>query len=103
MKGFISIRFQKIIMFIPFLNCCILFLWLYNYSKTEKNHKTFFKSFITAISYALPFVIVGVVLSKLMGDVVLKHNLLNLIMFYLVRVALGFGLIRSQGKWKEGK
>ena len=39
MKGFISIKFQRIIVFIPLINCCILFLWLYNYSKIEKTTK----------------------------------------------------------------
>lgn len=102
MKGFISIKFQRIIVFIPLINCCILFLWLYNYSKIEKNHKIFFKSVITAICYALPLVIICVVMSKLMGDIGLTHYLLNFVMLYLVPVALGFGFIRSQGKWKEG-
>ena len=41
-------------------------------------------------------------MSKLMGDIGLTHYLLNFVMLYLVPVALGFGFIRSQGKWKEG-
>ena len=99
MKGFISIRLQKILLFIPFVNCSILFIWLYNYSKMERTKISFIRSFITGICYALPFIVASIILSKLFGHIVLIKYVLNLIMLYLVPFFLGLGLIHSQSKY----
>lgn len=96
LKRLISLRTQYIIMCIPFVNCLILFIWLYNYSRTTKEPKVFAKSLLVIFATALPVVILQILLSKAFSQSVLALNILNFIMIYIIPFLIGFSLIKYQ-------
>lgn len=99
LKKLISLRVQKIITFIPLVNCFMLFIWLYNYSKIPSNLKLFFKAFFVAFVYALPFIILNILLSKLFTQSEIIEVLRTIIGVYFTPLFMGVGLIKCQEKY----
>lgn len=98
MKKLISLRAQRIILFIPFVNCFIWFIWLLNYSRIPSNLKLFFKAFFVAIAYALPFIILNILLSRLFTQSEAILMIENIIGLYITPIQIGLGLIKYQEK-----
>lgn len=99
LKKLISLRVQKIITFIPLVNCFMLFIWLYNYSKIPSNLKLFFKAFFVAFVYALPFIILNILLSKLFTQSEIIEVLRTIIGVYFTPLFMDVGLIKCQEKY----
>ena len=99
MKKLISLRVQKIILFIPFVNLFIWFIWLINYSRIPSNLKLFFKAFFVAFAYALPFVILNILLSRLFTQSEIIEALRTIIGVYFTPLFMGVGLIKCQEKY----
>ena len=93
----ISLRIQRILSFIPYLNALVLFLWLYNFGKSRKGPKVLFKSLLVAWGAALPWVILLIVLSKIIPDGAVLPAI-NLAYSYLVLLSVATGLIWYQKK-----
>lgn len=69
----------------------------------EKDNKLFFKSLIIMFGYAIPGVILSILLTKLLGHINAIEFVIDFMMLYIVPLSLAFGLIRFQAKLKEGK
>lgn len=98
MKKIISVKCQKIIMFIPLVNFSILFIWLYNYAKTQTEYKVFSKSLLIIFISTIPLEIVNMIICKSLIRFENITNIINFIMQYLVGISLGFALIKYQIK-----
>lgn len=101
MKKLISLRIQRIIMLIPFVNFFILFIWLFNYSRIPSNFKLFFKGFFVAIAYAIPFIALNILLSRLFTQLEILLVIENIIGLYITPFQIGFGLIKCQEKYLD--
>ena len=98
MKKLISLRTQKIIMFIPVINIFIIAFWLYNYMKTTNNIKLFFKSLLKIWGVAIAFLIVSSALLEIFSQTKFLDYIRNFIMLYLLPFTLGYVLIKYQEK-----
>lgn len=98
MTKLISLRIQKVIMFIPFVNCFSLFIWLYNYSRTSKKLNVLLKSLLAIWAISIPFLILSILLSKIFPQSVIAHTIESFVMLYIVPCVVGFVLIKYQKK-----
>lgn len=98
MKKFVSLRTQRIISFIPYVNGLILFIWLYNYSHSKKKHKVFARSLVVIFITCIPLVALQIVFSKIFSVYPIAINIINLLAVYLIPFALGQALIKYQEK-----
>ena len=98
MNKIISLKAQKIIVVIPFLNCLILFVWIYNYARMPADFKIFARSWLVIFASAIPLVIVQIILSKIQIQPETLSEVINLLFIYLVPFAVGIGLICYQKK-----
>ena len=101
MKKFIPLRIQNILKYIPFLNCLILFFWLYNYSLTEKNPKVFMKSLMIIFGVSIPIVILQILISKIIAEYFLVLTILNYLTTYVIPFIVGYALIKYQKRVLE--
>lgn len=90
----ISIRIQKYIVLIPFLNCLILFIWVYNYGKMKRDFKVFAKSLLIISAIGLPLSVIQTIVKNLFGTA----YILDILMIYAILLLIGLGLIRYQQK-----
>ena len=106
MKKIISLRLQNILLYIPFANMFILYAWIFNYSRTEKDSKVLAKSLILIFCTCIPFVIIQIVLSKILPEASSILTIINIIFIYLIPFFVGRTLIRYQKKvlkdWRQG-
>lgn len=98
-KAMVSIKIQKIIMFIPILNFSLFFIWLYNYSRMRPNIMLFLKSLFVAFGCSLPIVIICILIDQLHNEILLY--LTKFIMLYIIPLSIGLGLVRYQQKILE--
>ena len=98
MTKLVSLRTQQVIMFIPFVNCFLLFVWLYNYSRTSKELEVLLKSILAMCAISIPFVILSILLSKIFPLSVIAHIIESFVMLYIVPFVVGFILIKYQKK-----
>ena len=92
----ISIKFQEVIMFVPFLNCFVLFIWLYNYSRMEKNTKIFSKSLCILFLSTIPIVILQIIFQKIFVDYNVLISVLDYLMLYIIPFSMAFNLVHFQ-------
>lgn len=85
-------------MFLPFINFLILFVWLYNYSHTEKNSKIFMKSLFIIFCTCIPMIILQILFSKLLSRYTIVLNIVNACAIYVIPLVLGYSLIKYQKK-----
>ncbi len=86
-------------MFIPFVNLFIWFIWLFNYSRIPSNLKLFFKAIFVAFAYALPFIILNILLSRLFTQSEVLLVMENIIGLYFIPFQIGLGVIKCQEKY----
>ena len=98
MKKLISLRTQKIIMFIPVINIFVLFIWLYNYSKFPSNSKIFIKSLLYVFAVFIPMGIIHSILFNILSEYKIATTILNFIVIYYIPLAVGYVLIKYQEK-----
>ena len=94
----LSVIIQKRLVFIPIINCSILFIWIYNCMVSGVNNKLFLKSLITMFICALPFPVVGILLTHFFERASMVHNVYGYLMMYFIPVSIGLGLTRFQIK-----
>lgn len=88
----ISVKVQKYIVFIPFVNCLILFIWVYNYGKMKNDFKVFAKSLLIIGAIGLPLTMIQIIVTNLFGTA----HILDLLMVYVTPLLIGLGLIQYQ-------
>ena len=93
----VPLKAQYILMVIPILNCLVLFIWLYNYSRAKKDSKIFGKSLLVIFLSTIPIVIIQIILSKIIVNSSANIFVDNL-MSYLIPLSMAFNLIRYQKK-----
>ena len=98
MKKLISLRTQKIIMFIPVINTFVLFIWLYNYSKFPSNSKILIKSLLYVFAVFIPMGIIHSILFNILSEYKIASTILNFIVNYSIPLAVGYVLIKYQEK-----
>ncbi len=89
----VSVKTQKKLMFIPYVNALVPFIWVYNCRKTETDTAVFLQSLLHVFAAAIPLMVVQVVLSKLFPSI---GGILACIMSYLAPLAIACCLIRFQ-------
>ncbi len=92
----VSLKTQRKIAFIPIINFSLLFIWLYNYSKRDRDYNVFFKSLIVVFKFTLPIVIIQIIISITLYDFPIIISATNILEIYLVPFSLGMGLIKYQ-------
>ena len=98
MKKLVPLRIQKIIMFIPIFNAFILFIWLYNYSKTPNKPKIFIKSLLETFAIVIPIGAILSILLNIFSGYKMVTVVLNFIQIYSMPLVVGYVLIKYQEK-----
>ena len=83
---------------IPFVNYLILFVWLFNCYHMEEGPKIFRKSFLIIFGTVLPMAFLQILLSKIFADGSAMQAVINALFIYLIPWVLGFALIKYQRK-----
>lgn len=94
----ISIRAQRIIDLIPLVNACILFLWLYNYSHTERSKTVFAKSLLLLFLVGVLLSGVQIALTRILAPFSTATQIFNLLILYIDPLIIGYALIEYQRK-----
>lgn len=89
----ISTKVQRKLMFIPYVNTLVMFIWLYNCRKAKMNMTVFMKSLLLIFAVVIPSAIVQVVISKLFPNI---GGISACIMSYLTSLLIAYCLIRFQ-------
>lgn len=92
----VSLKAQRIIVYIPIINYSLLFIWLYNYSKRDRDYNVFLKSLIVVFKFTLPIVIIQIIISMTLYNFPIIISATNILEIYLVPFSLGMGLIKHQ-------
>lgn len=93
MNRTISLRVQRIISFIPFVNASVLFMWLYNYRSAVNDSKVFAKSLLVIFATTLPLALLQMMFQQLLES---QGNMINLLAVYLIPLSMASGLIHFQ-------
>ncbi len=101
MRLSISIKVQKILMFIPFINVFGLFIWLYNFISNSKKPTVFAKSLLIIFASTIPLVIIQIILTKLFSNSAVFVSVLGYIFTYLIPLSMDFFLIKYQRSLSE--
>ena len=96
MNKFISLRKQRILKYFPFFNCLILFVWLFNYSHTERDFKVFWKSLILIFAVCIPMVFFQIIISEILAAYSTALTIFNFATIYIIPFVLGYALIKYQ-------
>lgn len=99
LKKLISLKIQKTIKFIPFVNYFILFIWLFNYSRIPSNLKLLFRALFTAFAYVFPFIVLNMLLSRLFTQTETLLVIQSIIGLYIFPFQVDLGLIKCQEKY----
>jgi len=97
----VSLRAQRVLMVIPIANAFGLFVWLYNYSRSERKQGVFFKSLLILFASVIPLAILEIVLSRIFSEQQVVLSVLNLLFIYLIPFVMDFFLIRYQESLKD--
>lgn len=89
----VSIKTQKILMFIPYVNIINLFIWLYISTHQFKEKNTFLRSLWILFSTLGPLVFAQVTLSQFLPTL---GTLMSYANIYMIPFVLGYRFIRYQ-------
>lgn len=89
----ISLKTQKIMMFIPVVNISIWFIWWHNYKKSALTLMHSAMAFAIAVGSLLPFFLLYRMLS---GFIPSAERLFFYLYMYIAPLLMGFGLIQLQ-------
>ena len=96
----ISIKAQKILSFIPFVNAIVLFLWIFNYRVSINEPKIFAKSLLVILVRTIPLSLLQRLFLNLFIEQEIPTILINCIAIYIIPFSLAWGLISFQQKIK---
>lgn len=99
LKKLISLRVQKIILFIPYVNLFIWFIWLINFNRIPRDFKKLFTTFFIAFAFGIPCIIINILLSRLFVQTEIIEVLRTIIGVYFTPLFMGVGLIKCQEKY----
>ncbi len=98
MKKFVSLKVQRILMFLPFFNCFVLFIWLYNYGRSSLPLKVFIKSLVVLFAFILLWAVINILLSRLFVGNEVIDLISTVLSLYVTPFSMAFGLIGYQKK-----
>ena len=98
MKKLLTIKYQKIISFIPIINYSIIFIWLYNYSHTSKNIKVLFKSLLITFMFIICLAVIYIILEKFFAGVSIFIKFMDISLQYVLPLVVGMILIKCEEK-----
>ena len=90
----VSVKFQRIIMFIPVINCLNFFIWIYNTAFFYKK-SPFLREFWIFISSVIPFSILDQLISKLLSNPTV-NLILGYVFIYATLLLWGYRLANLQ-------
>lgn len=99
LKKLISLRVQKIILFIPYVNLFIWFIWLIKFNRTPRDFKKLFTTFFIAFAFGIPCIIINILLSRLFVQTEIIKVLRTIIGVYFTPLFMGVGLIKCKEKY----
>ena len=92
----VSINIQKILVFIPIANWSLLFVWLYNYSRSNTKWTVFGKSLLLLFAFVLIISGMNYLCSSFLSEPV--YNIVTGLGVYTSPLLLGWMLIIYQEK-----
>lgn len=96
-----SIKLQKIFMFIPFLNMIGIFVWLYNCIVLKVKVKHFLKSLIMSLPLVVVFGLLTAVVARIFGMNSVLYNVISYVAVYLFPLAIWFALVKFQENYNS--
>ena len=91
----VSIKTQRILMFIPLLNNLNLFIWIYNCRCANIPAAVFGKSLLIIFSRAFPFAVLHILLSNVLPEF---GGVFAYLFMYCIALSISYGLIKYQEK-----
>ena len=91
----VSIKMQRILMFIPYLNILNLFIWVYNCRCANISAAVFGRSLLLIFAHAFPFAALHILLANLFPELSGKFAFLFM---YGMALSISYGLIKYQEK-----
>lgn len=101
MKKLMSLRIQRIIMLIPFVNCVIPYIFLFNCMRVPGGQKVFLKSLLILFGLIIPIAIAQMLLYKAISQYELVLRIINPIIIYFFLFVVAFTLIKCQEKYLD--
>lgn len=89
----ISLRTQKIVMFIPYINCINLFIWVNNFFCMKYSNRIAAKSILIILTSILPLLFLEITVSRLFPEL---EKIITLLGSYFLPLLMGLGLIKFQ-------
>ncbi len=98
MKKIIPVKLQKRLIFIPFLNATVLFIWLYNYYRGVNDFRVFKKSLFVLFATTLPIAVLQIILTSAFSQYAGVVSLIDYLSIYCTPLSMAYGLVRFQTK-----
>ena len=96
MKKPVSLHVQRVLNFIPLVNSLILFIWLYNFSCSNKEYRIWKKSLINIFCVSVPIAILQIVISKAFEAFPIVVTIVDFMALYMIPFTIGTILIKHQ-------
>lgn len=98
MKNNFPLHFQKIIMWIPYVNILVLFCWLYNCAKTDQPVKLFLKSLPLILGIGILFALLNAIVTGIAGSDSITASTVYYLTAYFCPVAIAAFVIHLQNR-----
>lgn len=98
MKKLVSLKTQRVMSFIPFVNFFVLFTWLYNYRLAVNDYKVFAKALALLFIIALPLALAEFIIINLFSAHPTVCNIIGIIAMYCIPLCLSRSIIYFQSK-----
>lgn len=99
MKKLVSLRIQKILMLIPFVNCVVPYIFLFNCIRTSNGQKVVLRSLLILFGLLIPIAVAQRLLYKAISQYELLLTIINPIIIYIILFVIAFTLIKCQEKY----
>lgn len=99
MKKLVSLRIQKILMLIPFVNCVVPYIFLFNCIRTPNGQKVVLRSLLILFGLLIPIAVAQMLLYKAISQYELVLTIINPIIIYIILFIIAFTLIKCQEKY----
>ena len=99
MKKLVPLRIQKILMLIPFVNCAVPYIFLFNCTRIPKGRKVFLKSLLILFGLIIPIAVAQMLLFKAISQYELVLRIISPIVICIMLFIIAFTLIKIQEKY----
>ena len=97
-RRIIPLKFQKIIVWFPFVNVLVYPMWYYNLFVTKARPHDLFASWMCCVIAAMPWVILGMIAESHVSGLVHRLDTVSYFLSHCGALVMGLVLIRFQEK-----